>query len=307
MKDEIIKEVYFTIIYFNVLKRPPSTFEVWRFFMDFSKRKTACSYEEAVKVLEKLQEQRKILNKNGFWVLPEKQDLSKERILRQKISVSKIKRAAFWIKLMNLIPYCKGVFSSGALTLGNCGKNSDWDILVVIKKNRIWIGRFFVTVFLAFLGKRRSSKKIADRFCLNHFITENNLVFADRSEFAALDKSFMTSFLGKEYFHKMQQLNFAWSRLSMPNFSQDAFGYDYFNCRNTFLILIREQLERILEFLRLGGLLNNFCRKVMIKKIEKNPETHREGAFIVYNEGELAFWPKPKKNELLLKIQNQFF
>jgi predicted nucleotidyltransferase len=306
MRDEIIKKIYFTIIYFNVLKRPPSTFEVWRFFIDFSKRKTECSYEDVVKILDKLQQKHKILNEDGFWVLPEKRSLSGERVLRQKVSVSKIKKAVFWIKLINLVPYCRGIFSSGALTLGNSGKNSDWDILVVLRKNRIWLGRFFVTAFLFFLGKRRNSKKVKNRFCLNHFITENNLIFADRSEFAALDKSFMTPFIGRDYFDKMHQLNFAWSRLSMPNFSRDVFGYDYFNCQNKFLMLIKNKIERALEFLKVGDLLNNFCKEMMIKKIEKNPETYREGAFIVYNEGELAFWPKPKKTEILLKIRDQF-
>ncbi|MFO7807128.1 MAG: hypothetical protein R6V40_01745 [Candidatus Moraniibacteriota bacterium] len=300
------KILYFTVAYLNTVNRPPTTFEAWRFFIDLSGQKMNSSFSEVAAGLKNLCKNNKILEKNGFWVLPSQKNNAGKRVAMQKLSISKIKRAAKWAKWLEMIPYCRGVVFTGALAFLNCRKKSDWDILVITKEGRIWLGRLFVTFFLILLGKKRTDKKNNDRFCLNHFMTKNNLIFPDRNEYSATGLSLMQPILGKEYFDKMQQINFAWYRTYLSNFSRDVVGNDQFSYKNNFLVKVRNFLEFILESSGIGDFLNQKCRYWMIKKIERNPKTYRKNAFIVYNDGELAFWPKPKRIENLKKVQGSF-
>ncbi|MDZ7612184.1 MAG: hypothetical protein U5L10_05455 [Candidatus Moranbacteria bacterium] len=306
MKNDKQKKLLFTAIYLNTVNRPPTTFELWRFLVDITGEKTGCSFDEVLKAVEELAEKGKIKNVKGFWVFPGREKKAEDRIAMHKRSVEKLKRAGKWIKWFYVLPYFRGVVYTGALAFCNCRRDSDWDILAVMKKDRIWIGRFFLTGFLMMLGKKRSEKAVKNKFCLNHFLTENNLVFSDMNEYSAMGISSMGPLAGKKYFDRMQQLNFTWMRFYAPNFSKDAIGNGCFVRESKALKKAGRLLEDILEFLKLGDYLNKKMKEIMIGKIEKNPKTYWKNAFIAYNDGELAFWPKPKRIEILNKIRGSF-
>jgi predicted nucleotidyltransferase len=306
MMDDKRKKIFFTVVYFNAINRPPTTFEVWRFLIDLAGEKTACSFDEVAENLKNLSRKNKIMEKKGFWVLPGKEGKANTRIALQKISFAKTKKAAKRARLLELMPYCRGAFFTGALAFSNCKKDSDWDILIVLKKNRIWIGRLFVSIFLIILGKKRTEKKSENKFCLNHFVAEDNLIFPDRNEYSALGVALMFPVFGKKYFDKMQQINFAWQRLYLPNYNKDATGNNLFLKESAFFEKVRNFIEAILEKSGAGSFLNNKSKSLMIKKIEKNPKTYWENALVVYNDGEMAFWPAPKRIENLDKVKKFF-
>jgi hypothetical protein len=39
----------------------------------------------------------------------------------------------------------------------------------------------------------------------------------------------------------------------------------------------------------------------MIKRIENNPDTFKKGAVVIFNDGELAFWPEFKRMSNFVK------
>lgn len=59
--------------------------------------------------------------------------------------------------------------------------------------------------------------------------------------------------------------------------------------------------EKTLEAFNLAGFLNNICKKWMIKRIENNPDTFKKGAVVIFNDGELAFWPEFKRMSNFVK------
>ena len=56
-----------------------------------------------------------------------------------------------------------------------CHKDSDIDLFVITKPNRLWTARIFLTLALSILGQRKTATQHAGKFCLSFFISEKNL------------------------------------------------------------------------------------------------------------------------------------
>ncbi len=305
MKNKkLIKQTYFTVLYLNCLNCPPTTFEVWRHLLEVSRKSKQTSFCEIFQSLKILSAKNQIVNKVGFWVIKKKEFLAEQRIVRQKTSLSKIKNLQRWVNLIKCLPFIRGVFVAGTLAFQTSSKNSDWDVLIIMKKNRIWLGRLILTAFLFIFNKKRTQFKIKDKVCLNHFLTENNLIPQIRNEYTASEYGFIFPILGKKLFNDFIRLNWNWLRRFSANFEV---GNDF---EGGFLVEerkageIRNLLEMFLEFLGIAKILNQICKKWMIKRIEKNPETFKDGAVVIYNDGELAFWPDFKGKDILKKAVN---
>lgn len=82
-----------------------------------------------------------------------------------------------YLKLCQWIPYIKTIHLCNNITLNNCTKDSDIDLFIVTKKNRLFIARTIITIFFHLLGVRRHGNKVQKRFCLSFFVSEeaNNL------------------------------------------------------------------------------------------------------------------------------------
>jgi len=191
---------------------------------------------------------------------------------------------------------------AGTLAFQNSSKESDWDVLIILKKNRIWLGRLILTTFLAVIGKKRNQFKIKNRVCLNHFLTENNLIPEKRNEYTACEYGFIFPILGNKIFNDFIRLNWNWLRRFNANFEIAGIGEEGFLVQDSRSKKIQNFFERILEFLDIGNFLNKICKNWMIKRIEKNPKTFKEGSVVIYNDGELAFWPDFKKLNKIIKL-----
>jgi hypothetical protein len=272
--------------------------------LEISQKFKRISFLEIVSSLEALQEKNRIINKKSFWVIKDKDSLAKQRIVRQKNSLKKIKKIQNWVNIIKYLPFIRGVFVAGTLAFQTSSQKSDWDVLVIMKKNRIWVGRLILTAFLFVIGKKRNRNDIQDRFCLNHFLAENNLIPQIRNEYTACEFGFIFPILGKKLFNDFIRLNWNWSRRFSPNFEIINNFEEGFLVKEKRAKKIRDWFEKFLEIFGLANFLNDICKKWMIKRIEKNPETFKEGAVIIYNDGELAFWPDFKGKDILKKAVN---
>jgi len=300
--QKIIKQTYFTILYLNCINYPPTTFEVWNHFLDVSKTFKSVSFGEVLSSLETLKNKKKISNKNSFWVVNDKLFLAEQRIIRQKSSLLKIKNLIKWAHLIRFLPFVRGIFLAGTLAFQNSSQDSDWDVLVVFKKDRIWLGRLILTVVLFITGQKRTKFKIKNRFCLNHFLTDNNLIPQERNEYTACEYGFILPVLGGKLFVNFMQLNWNWSRQFCPNFEASRSLEEGFLVDENWSKKVRHLFEISLEVFGVAGFLNQQCKRLMIRRIEKNPETFKKGAVIIYNDGELAFWPDFKNLQKIVKI-----
>ncbi len=320
-EDKINKNILFTIAYYNALDYLPTTFYIWKHLISTKSDGKKIGLEKIVWALAGLQKKRKIIESNGVWQLNIFHDeffvgreceILKEKVRLQiqknKISTAKLQRARKWMSIVGWLPYLRGMISMGTLAMKRGGVGSDWDVLVVTKKNRIWLGRFILTVWLQLLRKRRHGNKVKDRFCLNQFVTDGSLQFQEQNEFAGNEILFSRCLGGnKNIYNDLLRDNLVWIKNFKPNFILRSLNVEdeNFAWQNK----VKIYLENLLEVFGVAELLNKISKKIMIGKIISNPKTYTNRADIRYGDFFLIFLPYPQRGvvrkktlQLLTKI-----
>ncbi len=220
----------------------------------------------------------------------------KEQIQKNKISTDKIKRVRQWVRASRWVPYLRGLFLTGTLAMKRGGSNSDWDVLVVLKKNRIWLGRLIFTAWLQLVGKRRRGRMIENRFCLNQFVVDKKLKFKEKNEFFSNELLMAEDLMGDvKLKNKIMEKNEKWIKKFKPNFKFRQRKIDKNGQKLFFSKIMQRRLENILEIFSLAEMVNAISKKIMVRKIINNPKTYSPGADIRYSDFFLVFLPKPQR------------
>jgi predicted nucleotidyltransferase len=295
-RKELQEAVLFTVIYYNVLSFPPTTFEVWKHLINFRRSvKTPCDFFDVARILDVELRKGDFVCRDSFWCLKGFEDIVRQRIRKQKIAVKKIKKAKNWIKLAAPLLFVRGIFINGTLAMKRANEQSDWDVLVVMKKNRIWSGRLIISVFLQLFFKRRHHDKIKDRFCLNHFLTEDGLIMEEEDNaYLANELVFTLPIYGEKIFNKFIQLNEHQLFKYKPNYSRDRSDYFFLLKENPILEKIKLSAEWLAD-VSFGDFFNRLVKKAMVKRIMANPKTYIPGADIRFSDQALIFLPQPRR------------
>jgi len=181
------KNILNTIIYYDILNFPLTSFEVWEYLL----AENGCTLGEIVEALENEELKNHIEEFRGFYFRKGRKDLVARRIQNDKNSIVKFEIAEKAARWLRFVPFVRMVALTGTLAMKNCEKNSDIDFFVVLEKGRIFTGRLLVTLIVHLLGKRRYGKKIKNRICLNYFITDESLEIQRQDLFATNEYSFI--------------------------------------------------------------------------------------------------------------------
>jgi len=302
MTKDIQKNILFTIAYYDVMDYPLTTFEMWRHLLDSKNSRKQVSFLDVANALESENLKKIISQTDGFWHFRSRRsDLARDRRAKQKISAGKFKMIKKWLKFLDATPYVRAVFATGTLAMKRSKIGSDWDVMIVLAKDRIWIGRLFSTLVLHLLGKRRYGKRIKNRFCLNHFLAEGGLILEEQSFFSANEVSFSVPLLGGSQYKKFQQLNRTWVNSFQPNFSGDLAMGNVFLSPQLNRIVVKKFFELVFEKFLVGKFLNLTAKKFMIRKIQRNEKTHLEGADVRYSDQAMVFLPRPQRDKIMQK------
>ena len=294
---ELYKGILFTVAYYNVLEYYPTSFFIWKNLISVHGNGEKCTLLEGLKVLNKLAKEGLLIEKNGVWGIKGIMVEYKQQIQKNKISTQKIKEVRKSVKLISWLPYLRELFLTGTLAMKRGGAGSDWDVLTVLKKDRIWLGRLILTGWLQLVGKRRYSEKIEDRFCLNQFIVSSSLKFEEKNEFISneilLSKSLLEKYTLKD---EIVRKNIDWLNSFKPNFKfREKVLYEQ---KNNLLQTVQKKLEWLLEMFGLAKLMNIISKKIMIQKIINNPKTYASQADIRYSDFFLVFLPHPQRGKI---------
>ncbi len=243
--------------------------------------------------------------KNGFYFLkdqPGKEKIVEERIERQKISIKKWKEAKKSIFWLQLIPYLRMVMINGSVALDNAHKDSDIDVLIIAKKNRLWTTRFFTTFLLQIIGRRRHGSLIRDRICLNHYISDNELEIKIRCLCDAQLYAHLVPVLEieknnvKDKLFEFQKANywignyiFFWPSLSREHPTRKV--------KYSSILRVIANLGEILLDNKIGDLIERILKYLQKEIIKRNPEVKKGRIKIV--DTQLIFHPlSPVKKTL---------
>jgi hypothetical protein len=298
MEEAILKkQVLSTVAYYNELDYPLTAFEIWKYRTKMSNlpagrqvtSEEKISLLDIITMLESEGMRKWIENERGFYFLKGQKKLVNVRIERNKIANAKMKRLRRIVFWMRLVPFVRMIAVTGRLAMKNTEARSDWDLLIVLKSGRIWIGRTLVTLFSEIVGKRRKGKKIKDRICLNYFITDQSLEIKNKDLFSANEYSFLWPLFGEKTFREFQAKN-EWLQGYKPNFLLTEIMNLKIRKNKKLADLIQRMGEAFFDW----DVLEKYLGQIEKKKIEANPLTHLEGSFISANNEALIFLPSPQ-------------
>lgn len=305
MGDSLKRNILDTICYYDVLNYPLTLFEIWKHLLSSEDLNRTSKNKITLKnVLLSLTEsdlKKFVESEDGFYFLKGRNRLVRERIKRSKLSILKIRKMKKIVNLLRISPFVRMILITGKLAMKNAHPKSDWDVLVVLRENRIWIGRTFITLLAHFFGKRRHHDKITNRVCFNYFIATNSLEIRNKDFYSANEYFFcFPLFDAKNYFKRFQLRNH-WIKNYKPNYYLSSKENLHTSKDSRLTKFIRILLENLFDH----DFLENYLEKIETEKIKKNPKTNNENSFIQVDKNALIFLPYPKGPEIFEKFKNK--
>ncbi len=246
--------VYSCLCYFDVFDYPLKLSEVFEFST------LQINSTEVKTILDQLTELKLIKFQSGFYLL---QQSSNEIIIKRQdaemgfsANQNKIRRYAQFIAKF---PFVESVSISGSCSKGLFDKESDVDYFIITKPNRLWLCRSILVAFKKlFLF---NSKKY---FCVNYFLSSDELEIPDRNVFVACEISTLLPVSNLSTFEKFLNFN-NWVKDYLPNKKQH---------QQTFLKAsqIIRPLFALLEWTLMGKLgesLDKICFKYTLATWQK--------------------------------------
>ena len=171
--SDLEKAIISTLLYYDLLDCPLTALEIFKYL---SYQKNNVSF---FRLRENLK-QSVFLNAacesdQGLYFLKDRGKLVNQREKKLKISQIKWKRLKAAARSLAFIPFLHLADVSGSLTFHNANEQSDFDLLIITQNNRLWTARILIMAVLGIMGKRRHGSHTKNRFCLNCYLTENNL------------------------------------------------------------------------------------------------------------------------------------
>lgn len=307
MTNHYSKNIFSTICYFDLFDHPLSAFEIWvhLFVGNSEQRNEKCvdhvTWNKVRVGIDELVVKHNIATKHGFYFLPGRERIVRERRARYLIGIPKWNRAVFASKLIRWVPYVRMVAVANTLAMDAAKETSDIDLLIVLKKGRIWMARLFITLLIGVWGIRRHGKKIANRICLSFYITDDalNLKPIAIKPFDIYLIYYITqvvvlyenSGIKKKFFQENK-----WVATYIPHFQP----FDIADPRKVkdsrFSKWVRVTLERFLSG-KIGSAFETFVRKTQMHnmKIKKQDTIIKKNTNIVISDTMLKFHEKDRR------------
>jgi len=290
--DILDKKIFSTIIYYDILEYPLTLLETWKYLMRHPEEENNEKKISLGKVFERLNLKEAnffLENYQGFYFLKGRKNLVAQRIAREKISQKKIQLVRKLASKLKFSPYVRMIAITGRVAMKNSVPKSDLDLMVVFEKGKIFIGRFFFTILVHLLGKRRYGKKIKNRACLNYFITSDSLEVIYKDIFSSSEYFFILPIFGKETFQKFYEKN-RWiekykNHYYLFQILESSWIKDSFFSRH---------FQKMAEFFLGSVWLEKKMENIQMRKIKKNPKTYQKGSAVLANEKMLVFLPQPR-------------
>src|SRR3989339_857741 len=270
MERVLSRNILSTLIYYDLLDYPLTSFEIWRYLLSRN-AESEVSLVDVVKELEGEEVKKYTEEYQGYYFLKGRKDLVEQRLERNKISEKKFKKILKIAKWLRLVPFVRMIAVTGTVAMKNADKKSDLDLLIVLKQGRIFIGRTLVTLLTHLLGARRYGEKITDRICLNYFITTGSLEIELKDVFSASEYAFARPVYGKEPFKKFQKAN-GWIKDFMPNYQVDETEGMKILGDSWVVGAVRDFGEVIFGF----DFLESWLKGWQTERIARDPRTHRD-------------------------------
>ncbi len=177
--EELKKNITKTLLYYDIFSYPLKTDEIFSFLP-----RNSIAKQDVENFLKETaaKETAPFAEKDGYYYIKPAEENVSRRIEKENYSLRMWKRAALVTHLIKRFPFVRAVFVTGSLSKNSSDPSSDLDFMLITAKNRLWISRSMLMLFkkIFFLNSYKF-------FCINYFITEDNLVITERNIFTATE------------------------------------------------------------------------------------------------------------------------
>ncbi len=265
---KVEKAILRTLAFFDIFQRPLFLDEIWHFLYQVK-----ASRLQVLIGLKNLQKKKLIIKKEKYFFLSGSQKNLADFKRKQQICQKRWQKVNWVIKVLKYVPFVKNISVINSLSFGVSDENSDIDILIIARKDRLWTARALTVILLEILGQNKNKWYQANKFCLGFAFDENNLAL-DRLRlnppaggdiyFTFWLAQLVSCFDQKIYQRFIHKENY-WLRQDLPNWEMG--NPPKTNLKPSFL-------ERLLNR-PLGGKMENWLAKIQIKRILADPQSKK--------------------------------
>ena len=184
-----------TILYFSIFRYPLKKEEIHSYT-------NYANISETENELQHLIDEKILTKVDDFYVYGSDLDSVIKRLRGNMYAKRALRIASKKAKLISKFPYVEAVGISGSLSKGYYDNESDIDFFVITKPNKLWICRTLLMLYkkIFLLNSRKY-------FCVNYFISSNQMEIEEQNRFTATELKTLIPIQGKATFEQFYQSN----------------------------------------------------------------------------------------------------
>jgi hypothetical protein len=248
LRPRISEAIVRTLLYFDIFNYPLTKEEILQFLGRTSTSK------EIQKVLNHLVQQNFIYSLGEFFSIQNNFELTNRRRKGNALASQMLPLADNKAKFIGQFPFVKAVMASGSLSKGYMDQDSDLDFFIVTDPGRLWIARMMLVLYKRiFLG---NSHKY---FCVNYFVSSDNLEIEEKNLFTATELATVIPLFNQGIYFDLLKSN-GWLTRFYPNFNPRAATRGKDNAS-----YLKKFLEKLINLFG-GSRIDTYCMKLTYKR-----------------------------------------
>ncbi len=277
------------IVYFSLFQYPLTKEEIFAYSQ-------ADSISKIGRELKKLEAKELLQKKEEFYIYGTDTSIVERRKKGNKTAKEMLPKAIKNGKFIAKFPYISCVCISGSLSKNYYDENGDFDYFIITQPNRLWIARtlliLYKKVFLL------NSKK---HFCINYFISSDQLEIAEKNSFTAIELLTLLPIAGSKTYAAFLKQN-KWVHSYFPNLKARELENSSIK-NNSFRTIIEYLLNN-----KLGVFLDTYLKKITLARWNKkfNYLSNEEFAIALKSTKNVSkHHPQNYQKKVLEKLQEQ--
>lgn len=261
--DNIQNSIIQTVAYFDVFDYPLTLLELDKYII--SEKPITMD-----NIIIGLKNTPNIEQKNGFIFLKNREELITTRLNRYSIAENKFKKRLFVIRLLTYLPHIKMIAVCNSLATSNAKEESDIDLFIVTKKNKLWTTRLMAVALVSIFRLRPQTNKSKNTICLSFFTADDNLSLENLSclpndlHLKFWLSQFMPIYDEKNYFENFINAN-NWIKKTIPNWLPQQTNSSRYIKLNPF----ERALKSLLKFISAEKLLKKIQLAILSPNLKQ--------------------------------------
>ncbi|HVA96547.1 MAG TPA: hypothetical protein VND99_02740 [Candidatus Acidoferrales bacterium] len=292
-----------TILYSDIFSFPLTEDELRRFLIS-RKKISRSEFEVGLKKVQAY-----VLYKEGYYCLKKREKIIDFRIKNLSEVAKKRERALFVAEKLAQIPSILFIGISGGLAAGNVSEKDDIDLVIIVKKDTLFVSRLLILGLLELLGVRRfrNQKNTANTICVNLLFDETVLSWFGRTPdvYTAREISQIVPLFKKDEIYQKFLLANIWIKEFLPNFVSSSNKLTFLKMwrtkkKNNSDYLLHgndSNVIKLIGWIMVNPISESFFRKLQISWMKRHQTKE------VITEHILAFHPNDYRTQTLTQLR----